>query len=52
MSNKRNSLQVGETWKNLHQQKLEKCTSHNLKYGNKTYILHSSMAMHIALSSM
>jgi len=51
MCNKNISLQVAR-YGNLHQQKLVKCTSHNLKYGDKTYILHSSMAMHIALSSM
>jgi hypothetical protein len=31
---------------NFHQQKLAKCTKHNLKYGYGPYILHNFITMH------
>jgi len=52
MCNKKFALQVGEIWKCSPAKTCNLCTSHNLKYGNRTYILYSSMAMHITLSSI
>jgi len=52
MCNKKFALQVSKIWKCAQAKTGNLCTSHNLKYGDKTYILHSFMAMHIALLSI
>jgi len=52
MFNKKFALQVSEIWKCAHAKTCNLCASHNLKYDDRTYILHSFMALHIALLSI